>query len=474
MPAATGHKYSWWVLWSVICLCILRGGEYIIDYLGVNTDAVPALSLVLNVVYFLILTLLVLVFLSFLYMKLSIASLFGRAINTSNFLLLTFSIFFAVIEAELFLQFFYEPPQIISGWKACEVMLCDSNPYARSQLNILGYRGQPIRYDKDDYVVVLLGDSQVEAWEHHYMEMPEKMLQYYLNSYTNWNYNVKVFTVGAGGYGQDQQLLALKEYYRTYRADLVILWQTPANDIWNNIFPSHWPTNGTPKPTYWLEDDKLCGPSEQHIRTSLVPRIRLLALWKNIFYSKRDDLWGKKYLGDYEPYIPLDRYEGPVKYDWQEKWEQNIGLMRQENLKIDKSHYSFSLTPRSPRMLYGLKLTRALLQEIEQLVRDHGGRFIILNTDEPLKKDADGSPLYEEEVRYLSGKYYKTSEKQYYENLDYVNRGFESAAIPLTVEDWAVSAIDKHLNLGANYQVMRDLGHKLAPLISTSDTEKEE
>jgi hypothetical protein len=58
--------------------------------------------------------------------------------------------------------------------------------------------------------------------------MPEKRLQDYLNMYDK---KVKVFSLGAPGYGQDQQLLVLKDYYRQYHADVVILWETPKNDV---------------------------------------------------------------------------------------------------------------------------------------------------------------------------------------------------------------------------------------------------
>jgi hypothetical protein len=469
------HKYFSGVLWSIACLCILRGVEYLISYLGANTSEMPALSLVLAIAYLLLFTLLIVFILAFLYNKLSAVSLFRGNATASNLMLLAFSVFFVVIEAELALQLFYEPPRIVSGWKVCRTESCWTDPRVQVQVNQLGYRGQPIRYNEDDYVVVLLGDSFVEAAALGYWQMPERLLQYYLNLYSDVPRRIRVFTVGCGGYGQDQQLLALKEYYRTYRADLVVLWQILGNDIWNNIFPTHWPTNGTPKPTYWLEDGELYGPSERHIGDSLVPHIHLLALWKNYFYNtRRDDIWEMKYLRDYRPYTPLDQYQGPVKYDWQKRWDQNIGSMRYENLKIGKSHLAISLTPRSPRMLYGLELTRGLLHKIEQLVKDHGGRFIIFNDDVPMGNKSWESSTYKEEVHFLNGKYYKTSKKQYYENLDYVNEGFESYTIQLTLKNWAVSPTDSHLNMRANDQVLRDLAHKLQPEISGPAIQEEE
>lgn len=111
-------------------------------------------------------------------------------------------------------------------------------------------------------MIILLGDSQAEAkFCCAYKWMPERRLEHYLNSHHNKK--VKVFTLAAAGYGQDQQLLVLKEYFQRYRANLVVLWQTPQNDVWNNMFPTHWPKNGTPKPTFVLKNGELDGPTEQ-------------------------------------------------------------------------------------------------------------------------------------------------------------------------------------------------------------------
>ena len=123
----------------------------------------------------------------------------------------------------------------------------------RLQCNQLGSRGVPIQYSAGDYVVLLIGDSQVEAAACSYYWLPERRLEHHLSA----TRPVRVFSLGAGGWGQDQQLLALREYYQRFRADLVIAWQTPDNDLWNNTFPSMDPDGHQPKPTYWLENNTL-------------------------------------------------------------------------------------------------------------------------------------------------------------------------------------------------------------------------
>jgi hypothetical protein len=179
----------------------------------------------------------------------------------------------------------------------------------------LGFRGQPIEYQPDDFVIVIVGDSQVEAKACAYGWMPERRLQFYLNSSGR---KVKVFSLGGPATGQDQQLLSLQEYYQKYRADMVILWFTPANDVWNNTFPSGTPDDRTPKPTFWLENGQLRGPTEltgQPIRET--PRLKLMLLWRKFFPWSREKAWARSILPP--PYSPLSKYDGPVTDDWQKR-----------------------------------------------------------------------------------------------------------------------------------------------------------
>ena len=135
------------------------------------------------------------------------------------------SISIALIFIEVVLRIVNYPKPIISGWKTLESY--------KSERHQLGFRGQPIEYQDDDFVIVLVGDSQVEAKACAFGWMPEQRLQFYLNSSGK---KVKVFSLGGPATGQDQQLLSLREYYQNFRADLVILWFTPANDVWNITF----------------------------------------------------------------------------------------------------------------------------------------------------------------------------------------------------------------------------------------------
>src|SRR5262249_1881427 len=122
----------------------------------------------------------------------------------------------------------WDREEIRAGWK-----YQGRDPH----VNELGYRGQPIRYSSDDIVIELLGDSQVESNACGFEKLPERFLEHYLKRY---DLRFKVFTIGSGGYGNDQEYLGLKEFFGKYRANIVVLWLTFVNDVWNNVFPTNW------------------------------------------------------------------------------------------------------------------------------------------------------------------------------------------------------------------------------------------
>ncbi len=361
--------------------------------------------------------------------------------------LVIFSTVISLLIAEAALRLIHKPRVVLSGWRAI-----NANPRENNQL---GFRGQRIEYSDDDFVIVLLGDSQVEAVACAYEWMPERRLETYLNSTGR---RVRVFSVAASGYGQDQQLLALREYFEKFRANLVVHWQTPKNDIWNNVFPTNMPVDGTPKPTFWLEAGQLRGPSEGIGQpVSETPRLKLQLLLRRLARWSRDRHWEKLYPPAYRP---LTEVRETVKDDWQQLWDKNERNMRAENLDTEKTHLSITLTPRSERMQYGLDLTRQLLQEIERLTRSRGGQFAIFTAaNVPFEEQS-----IEEGVHVLNGKCYATSKAQYYANLDYLNSGFNFFHIPVTMEPWRVGPDNSHLNEHATDQVMKDLAGRIETL----------
>nr|MBN1229577.1 hypothetical protein [Anaerolineae bacterium] len=348
------------------------------------------------------------------------------------------------------IEIFVRPDLFIIGWRSWE---------PEEELNQLGFRGQTIACSEDDLVIVLLGDSQAAALGRSFEQMPERQLERHLAGLLDRP--VKVFTMGAEGYGQDQLLLALEEYYTLYRADLVINWLTPYNDVWNNLFPTHLPESGYPKPTFWLEDGELYGPTFQlgeqaygDAPNKLATLIRMVTSGTRI---PTDRVWEERLPPAYQPFSAAD---GEVFTLWQDWWDADAIHIREERFETEKTHTAIYFTPRSPRMQYGIDLTRALLREIDVLVADHGGRFVIFTSAAPHRLVPE--PGYYE----LNGLYYHATRTQYEANLSDIVEGFTYYAIPVVADDPFISATDSHLNDDAADQVMRDLAAQLVDLLN--------
>ncbi|MEO5356939.1 MAG: hypothetical protein H7844_06535 [Nitrospirae bacterium YQR-1] len=395
----------------------------------------------------------------------------GFLINT---LIVFFSLFLALTLGEIFLRVtentfpVLKKAQVV-GWRG----VC-----AKEEQNQLGFRGRSVSYSDNDFVVLLVGDSQVHAGHYPFNCMPEAVLEHYLNGEPapaeallqqlndskalpascgklyggRDKHRIKVFSIGTDGYGQDQELLALSEYFKTYRAGMSVLWFTPTNDIWNNVFPTHFPGNkdGTPKPTFILRKDKLIYPPEA-VKTAR-PLFRLTELYNMVFFRYMDGKW-EKYLP--KPYEPLTSYNGPetpIKYDFPET----------ENFKTEKTHFSIILTPRSERMTYGIRLTNRLIREIESLSAKNGSRFVAFWNDVnwSTRKNAfwyHFSHDTSEHVFKVNGGFFKGSRQQYDQNISDVFSDIKHYRIEIREKNWFKSNQDAHMSIKALDESMHTL-----------------
>jgi hypothetical protein len=350
----------------------------------------------------------------------------------------------------LLIEAVYRPQPIVSGWRSQ-----DTDPTHQNQL---GFRGQPIEYTDEDFVVILLGDSQVEAICTPLEQMPEQFLQAALAS--RLQRPVRVFTLGSGGYGQDQQWLVLDEYLQQYRADWVIIWVTPTNDIWNNLFPTHYPRNTTPKPTFWLADGTLQGPSEAlGAAISWWNTRPVELLWNRLFYKdelplNRDYYWEQNHLPP--PYRLV--YNGPADDALQRLYDTATPgqprSFQNEDFPSEKTHYSLYFTPRSPRMQYAIDLMQTLFTTMQERVAAQGGQLALFRTQ--VAGDAEQA----EGIYRLNGEYYQLARTQYAENVAAMYAGF--TLYSATIDHPAPRCEqDTHLNGAGNGEAMRELADQL-------------
>jgi hypothetical protein len=355
---------------------------------------------------------------------------------------LIFGIVFALVISEIILQLLDFPSRPVSGWLSCK----NKHP---GQCNALGYRGREISYLQNDFVVILVGDSEAYAPGIPFEQRPENRLEHFLKKHKD---NVRVFTIADMGYGQDQQLLALKKYYKEYRADLVLLMFTARNDIEDNIFPTSG-LNDTIKPTYWLENGELRGPTERMLEP-VGPRLKLVLLWQRYVAKMIGESRLQMWQGDILPlpYQPLSYYEGEVDYSWHERWKTDT-QNAYKRIWDEREGPTNQFTPKSELRDYGIDLTRKLLSEIKKLVEANKGRFIIFKEERPWElEERNGEKIY-----FLNGKYFKTSMKQYLNNLKDIFYGFEHYRVPLNMENYTLRPRDYHFNQEAIDRLMKEI-----------------
>jgi hypothetical protein len=269
------------------------------------------------------------------------------------------------------------------GWRWAE------SPYRAEQfpvageVNQLGLRGQRIEYGDRDFVVVIAGDSYTEAGHQPIQDMPERILQALLREQPGLA-SARVFSVASAGWGQDQQLLALREYFAAgHRADLVIAWLTPVNDFWENAYVERSVTDrpGRLKPTFRLADDgRLQGPRDRHSDWRLVdllvralaadPAGREMQVWNAGLPAARSLLPSPAATDCPAREVSQDDMVAEARAG-----AQALTVTSTEAVADARSHFAPFGLPRSPREGYQLALTRELLRQMASTSREQGAAF---------------------------------------------------------------------------------------------------
>lgn len=339
-----------------------------------------------------------------------------------------------------------DPFRFRSGWRSNAGV--NFQPPEHWRKNQLGFHGAPIAYSASDKVVLLVGDSQVECQSCPDGRMPEDFLR---EAYGRLGRQTQVFTLGAGGYGADQELLAVREYFdRGYRADLIVLWQTLGNDLWNSVFPQHSVTVGTGhlKPTFTIRKGTLREPASRiggiYCRLYLACVVEQLAL------------------GGIERRF-VDRLPPAVKPAPLAPDNRLPVFETAEDVAEEKTHWSIWLKPDSPRKQYGIQLMNLLNKELWRLAAAHHARFDVFDID---RYTPEGLAEIEQfdffkpgpKLVKAGGKYYLAAgEDGYWETSHGVNAGVPTIYVPVTIAGHSNSKADPHLNARGNEHVLTKL-----------------
>lgn len=354
----------------------------------------------------------------------------------------------AIAGAEAFLHIF-DIANMRAGWRTSHEMDPIHRPPAI--VNQLGYRGRPIEIAPGDFVVVLVGDSQVECVACRDGYLPEDNLRDALAGRVGRA--VKVVSLGAAAYGADQELLALRTYFRAgYRADLVVVWQTLGNDIFNSMWPNMAPVFGAGKlkPTFQIKPDgQLIEPAGDI--GDVLCRYYLSCIYHHQRYGSMDAYFERTFP---PPTAPVTSADLPI-------------IDTAESIDHDKTHWLMWVENPSPRVSYGFKLTRALYREMSELAQRNSTKFTLfdVNRHTPIGLAAlQYVPFYQpgrKLIRHNGHLFAVGGHDTYAANTAAVNDGFPVIVADMDIPDHCVSPQDGHLNERGNARAMEQLAAKI-------------
>jgi hypothetical protein len=321
-----------------------------------------------------------------------------RALATVVVAVATFAPIAAAEAALRVTRRFYAP--VAYGWRwAGSPLRNELAPDAADATNELGLRGRSIAYGDDDAVVVLVGDSQVEAATLPLDQMPEVLLERSLEEASGRT--VRVVSIGASGWGQDQQLVALREYLARWRADAVVVWATPSNDFFENTFADR-STNdsaGPVKPTFLLRDGRLEGPfytGPRGVDRLLVGQVARIALSGRSYAEGVRARWDRR-IPSADRGAGIADCAGTRPITQRELYGRELALPRGGRYELrtiddvvnSRSHFSPRTHPRSPRDAYQVAITTALYAALHDEASRAGAGFAVLTTTHEVREAAE-------------------------------------------------------------------------------------
>jgi hypothetical protein len=361
------------------------------------------------------------------------------------------------------------PPEPVFGWKWRNSPYKSEANLLDTRVNELELRGRPINYEKDDFVIVLLGDSYTEAGSQPFEDMPEQILERLLRDKYHYEH-VRVFSVASAGWGQDQQLIWLLNYFSRFRADLVLMWLTPINDYWENgnVDRSVTPIAGPLKPTFKpsANDLELAYPrSHTKIRLLLERAIARVQYGREAgieqFYTNR---WLESLPASNLspvssstcPETEVDQYQLVSAL----QKGQTLTAVTDENLSEGRSHFSHFLYPHSLREAYQIEITHRLIERAKSFSEARGASFRAFY---PKASDIDKALGLVKCVREkATGNYYASDFSDV--TADLSSGALRESLLPIDIgsdEPTVISARDWHLNRAGNLLAMDGVARQL-------------
>ena len=349
-----------------------------------------------------------------------------------------------------------------------------------AEINQLISRGRRFSPDTGNRIKVLLvGDSQVESAALPFGNLPEIELERALNAEFGQFFDVR--SIASSGWGQAEQLLALRRYFADFRADYILLWHTPRNDFWENAFPDRSTADrlGPLKPAFVLAPDGLKQFSFEPYKGDRPGLLAASHVYRRVHrIAEQAGLFDQpKLLRDFNSLIPppgghvkVAREKCPntvvdlAKYAFERSKYgfTPVSIETSEAISSSRSHFSPFLKTLSERDKYLVDITRALFGEIDRLARANYAKLVVFFSNQTYKDGAHawvaGSCAVE------SGGWYELADvaeraSRTLADLDVLE--LNAAHRDISYEEVTVSPSDRHLNELGNQLVFRELAAAL-------------
>lgn len=237
--------------------------------------------------------------------------------------------------------------------------------FAQVSINKHGFRDEEVSLENDHALrIAVLGDSYTEAFQVPLDKTFHGLLE------EAYDESVEVLNFGVSGYGTAQELLAYREYVRSFEPDVVILAFNPGNDIKDN---SRELAGGYPRPYYYLDDGQLVldDSFRQDKRQQRPGWIYTLYYFLTDHFATFSLLDQLRYRTRHQPAEPEDR-----------------------STRLENTIYN----PVSPAQQDAWNVTETLVAKLEAEVQGDGARFVMFVLDTmPTSLITNGDPRYPEE-----------------------------------------------------------------------------